>query len=151
MVNALENPHFLKISKIQNLALKGSYFDGLLHEKHSNKQSKQFSSYSSKPIDDRTSSTYCQHKQHQSSPNTNPTHRFQTVFNTLITLISKKKKKKNSPSRPRQEQVSSQFRSGLCKVKHECVHNHSRLCNTENKQWLTSDNRMYHTANGCRC
>lgn len=94
MVNALENPHFLKISKIQNLALKGSYFDGLLHEKHSNKQSKQFSSYSSKPIDDRTSSTYCQHKQHQSSPNTNPTHRFQTVFNTLITLISKKKKKK---------------------------------------------------------
>lgn len=79
------------------------------------------------------------------------TDRFQTVSQRLQHPDYSLKQNQNLPSRPRQEQVSSQFRSGLCKVKHECVHNNSWLCNSEYKQWLTSNNRVYHTANGSGC
>ena len=60
-------------------------------------------------------------------------------------------RKKNIPSRPSQEEVTSKFRSGLCKVKHESIHDYSWLSNTENKQWLTSDNRVNDAANGGGC
>lgn len=61
------------------------------------------------------------------------------------------KQEESLPSRPSQEQVASQFRSSFGKVEHECVHDHSWLCNSEYQQWLASDNRVNDSANGCRC
>ena len=69
----------------------------------------------------------------------------------MITLLSKTQQRGLLPSRPSQEEVTSKFRSSLCEVKHECIHNNSRLCNTEYKQWLTSDNRVNDAANGGGC
>ena len=81
-----------------NVGEKGSYFDGLLHEEHSDKQSKQLPSNTREPIDDGTSSTYSHHKQHQSSPNTDPTHTHsnRVVSTHMITLLKQKLNKEDS-------------------------------------------------------
>lgn len=44
-----------KFGQKNNLSYSYSYFNGLLHEEHSNKEAKQFTSYTGEPIDDGTS------------------------------------------------------------------------------------------------